>query len=171
MTKTTHEEDVNRLKEIDEEIKKLKAERDSIRDSIKLDYINGQLARVMGKWVMIPGFNQLEEDHGFKCFRLARVSEVVDWLGENSYVLKMSSLVYIGHSDKADRFNYISQSVMFPTMEDRCEHKIGDLSLVKVISTKKATKIIVDALCAISRRMSSVQKDILKDYADKKRSK
>ena len=166
-----HNTDLNRLKEIDEEIEKLKAERNSIRDSIKLDYINGQLARVMGKWVMIPGFNQLEEDHGFKCFRLARVSEVVDWLGENSYVLKMSSLVYIGHSDKDDRFNYISQSVMFPTMEDRCEHKIGDLSLVKVISAKKANKIIVGAICAITRRMSSVQKDSLKDYADKEMSK
>lgn len=171
MTKPTHEEDVNRLKEIETAIDKLYDEQNQIRDRLLLDDVNGKLARIMDKWVVIPGWDPSDESDGDNYFRLGKVVGAKKWDGNDRYILQFSRLVYMGHGKKGDQYDKHVQSINFTNKKDMDNHCVGDIKLVKVITARKASKMIDDALYSITRRLKNVQNEALKDYADKEMSK
>ena len=171
MTKTTHEEDVNRLKEIETAIDKLYDEQHQIRDRLMLDDVNGKLARIMGKWVVIPGWEPCSEADGDHYFRLGKVVGVKKWDGGDRYTLQFSRLVYMGHAPKDCHYDNTVQSIQFTSKKDMDNHCVGDIKRAKVITARKASAMIDTALASITRRMRNVQNEALKDYADKEMTK
>ncbi len=171
MTKTTHEEDVNRLKEIETTIDKLYDEQNQIRDRLLLDDINGKLGRIMDKWVVIPGWDPCDEADGDNYFRLGKVVGFKAWDGNDRYFLQFSRLVYMGHAKKDDQYDKNAQVIKFTSKKDMENHCVGDIKRAKVITARKASKMIDDALASITRRLKNVQNEALKDYADKEMTK
>ena len=165
MAKTTHEEDVKRLKEIETAIDNLYDEQNQIRDRLMLDDINGKLARIMDKWVVIPGWDPCDESDGDNYFRLGKVVGVKKWEGNDRYSLQFSRLVYMGHAKKNDQYDNNAQTIQFSRKKDMDNHCVGDIKRAKVITARKASKMIDVALDSITRRMRNVQNEALKDYA------
>ena len=164
--KTTHEEDMNRFKEIETAIDKLYDEQNQIRDRLMLDDINGKLARIMNKWVVIPGWDPCDESDGDNYFRLGKVVGVKKWEGNDRYSLQFSRLVYMGHAKKNDQYDNNAQTIQFSRKKDMDNHCVGDIKRAKVITARKASNMIDVALDSITRRMRNVQNEALKDYAE-----
>jgi len=171
MTNTTHEEDLNRLEEIETTIDKLYDEQNKIRDRVMLADINGKLRRIMDKWVVIPGWDPCDEIDGDNYFRLGKVVGAKKWDGNNRYFLQFSRLVYMGHAKKGDDYNDTVQTIRFTSKKDMDNHCVGDIMRAKVITARKASSMIESAVSSITRRLRNVQNEALKDYADKEMHK
>ena len=159
--------DRSRIKEIEEVIDKLYDERNHIRDRVLRTELNEKLARIMDKWVLIPGFHTADEMDDTKYFRLGKVVGVEKWRGNNEFELVMDHLVYLGHANKGDTYDHAVQEIMFTNGDDKSKHVVGDIDRVKVITARKASKLIEEQMNSVTRRLKRMQDAALTDYGEK----
>jgi hypothetical protein len=73
----------------------------------------------------------------------------------------------MGHAKKDDQYDKNVQIIKFTSKKDMDNHCVGNINRAKVITARKASKMIDEALSSITRRLKNVQNEALKDYADK----
>lgn len=126
-----------KIAELDAKIKELDRE----RFYLQIQLISGDrdklVAKLVGQWVMIPGFNEFDESRTpVVSYRLCRIKRGLEGLPNNwSYKFEMESMAYI---DKVCKEG--NGGIYFPKPANSKSIEVNDIRRIKVLSAKDVKK-------------------------------
>lgn len=133
-----------KLKNIEEQIKKLEQDQHELSEAIQLKKLNAEIGRVMNRWVKVPNYHWIDEKNeqveGYRYFKVVGVNK---WEGRNAFKMCVRNVVYIGKHD-----------VDFIPNSD--EYHVDDLHNWKVVSEETVEKAIKNAREKINKKFDSI---------------
>ena len=121
-----------RISKLDAEIKQKETERTMLRDELYNYDVANMVKKIIGKYVILPGFYSTEEADDIKSeYRVFKVDKLGSWCGGNCGYFKVSHFVYVDHWGKC---------VRFLEAEDLKHYKIADVAACKILTDAQAKK-------------------------------
>lgn len=161
MNKNAIDYRIERIHDIDEQIKKLVDEREEIKRAMSYDELAAMTDKFIGKWITIHGTDVSDEGNlAGNDYRLCKIESVESFEGKRSFRFAVSSLVYFVKKDANPHYRYISATIGSKSDNSML---VADIANIKCIGAKRAAKIIASTRRQIDTGLSAIEHRITKD--------
>lgn len=147
-----------RRDECQRSIDDLTARRQKLDDKIHIDILNGNLKRIMGKWVKVKNFAWIDESNeevdGYRVFKVVGVES---WIQDNRFKIIIEDGVFFGKFKEWSLPNKMQELVIIGNQKN---YETGDITKWQVLTEKQAQKFMVDNSTKIFKAMAKITPDL-----------
>lgn len=166
MTKKTKNEfdglTVDELKarrdECQRSIDELLGKRQKLDDKIHIDILNGNLKRIMNKWVKVKNYTWIDESneevYGYRVFKVVGVES---WIQDNRFKIAIENGVFFGKFKDWALPNKMQEVVI---IGNQTNYETGDITEWQVITEKQAQKFMADNSGKFFKAMTKITPDV-----------
>lgn len=143
-----------RRDECQRSIDDLTARRQKLDDKIHIDILNGNLKRIMGKWVKVKNFAWIDESNeevdGYRVFKVVGVES---WIQDNRFKIIIEDGIFFGKFKEWSLPNKMQELVIIGNQKN---YETGDITKWQVLTEKQARKFMVDNSVKIFKAMTKI---------------
>lgn len=147
-----------RRDECQRSIDDLTARRQKLDDKIHIDILNGNLKRIMGKWVKVKNFAWIDESNeevdGYRVFKVVGVES---WIQDNRFKIIIEDGVFFGKFKEWSLPNKMQELVIIGNQKN---YETGDITKWQVLTEKQAQKFMVDNSTKIFKAIAKITPDL-----------
>ena len=147
-----------RRDECQSSIDKLLEKRQKLDDKIHIDILNGNLKRIMNKWVKVKNYTWIDESneevYGYRVFKVVGVES---WIQDNRFKIAIKNGVFFGKFKDWVLPNKMQEVVI---IGNQTNYETGDITKWQVISQRQARTFIRNATDKISKTLGWMQFDL-----------
>ena len=147
-----------RRDECQRSIDELLGKRQKLDDKIHIDNLNGNLKRIMNKWVKVKNYTWIDESneevYGYRVFKVVGVES---WIQDNRFKIAIENGVFFGKFKDWALPNKMQELVIIGNQKN---YETGDITKWQVISQRQARTFIRNATDKISKTLGWMQFDL-----------
>lgn len=147
-----------RRDECQRSIDDLTARRQKLDDKIHIDILNGNLKRIMGKWVKVKNYAWIDESNeevdGYRVFKVVGVES---WIQDNRFKIIIENGVFFGKFKEWSLPNKMQELVIIGNQKN---YETGDITKWQVLTEKQAQKFMIDNSTKIFKAMAKITPDL-----------
>lgn len=147
-----------RRDECQRSIDDLTARRQKLDDKIHIDILNGNLKRIMGKWVKVKNFTWIDESNeevdGYRVFKVVGVES---WIQDNRFKIIIEDGVFFGKFKEWSLPNKMQELVIIGNQKN---YETGDITKWQVLTEKQAQKFMIDNSAKFFKAMTKITPDL-----------
>lgn len=147
-----------RRDECQRSIDDLIARRQKLDNKIHIDILNGNLKRIMGKWVKVKNFAWIDESNeevdGYRVFKVVGVE---DWIQDNRFKIVIENGIFFGKFKEWSLPNKMQELVIIGNQKN---YETGDITKWQVLTEKQAQKFMIDNSAKFFKAMTKITPDL-----------
>ena len=144
-----------RRDECQSSIDELLGKRQKLDDKIHIDILNGNLKRIMNKWVKVKNYTWTDESneevYGYRVFKVVGVES---WVQDNRFKIAIEKGVFFGKFKDWALPNKMQEVVI---IGNQTNYETGDITKWQVISQRQARTFIRNVADKISKTLGWMQ--------------
>ena len=147
-----------RRDECQRSIDDLIARREKLDNKIHIGILNGNLKRIMGKWVKVKNFAWIDESNeevdGYRVFKVVGVES---WIQDNRFKIIIEDGIFFGKLKEWSLPNKMQELVIIGNQKN---YETGDITKWQVLTEKQAQKFMIDNSAKFFKAMAKITPDL-----------